>query len=163
MKPAWRHVRFWRSNWRHAYQTAPVARPFKCCRRKGVNLVLISLFLPMPDSCRLFQCLRCHKQVIICTQCDRGNRYCPDGCAEKSRADSLKRAAKKYQKSRPGKLNNALRQQRFRARQQKKVTHQGSIKIPRCAVLHTESIVLETHQHRVTSADVLYCHCCGCA
>ena len=117
----------------------------------------------MPESSRLFNCQRCHKQVIICTQCDRGNRYCPDGCAEKARADSLKRAAIKYQQSRQGKHNNALSQKRHRARQKEKVTHQGSAPIRRYVVLRTEPVSPSIGQNKVPSTAKLHCHFCGCA
>ena len=117
----------------------------------------------MPESCRLFNCQRCHKQVIICTHCDRGNRYCPDGCAEKARAESLKRAAKKYQQSRPGKRNNALRQQRYRQSLREKVTHQGSTPIRHCAVVLAAPVVPQIRQRKAAEADVLYCDYCGCA
>jgi hypothetical protein len=82
----------------------------------------------MQTSSRLYQCARCHAQVIVCSGCDRGHRYCNGGCAQAARSDSLKRAGKKYQSSRAGRFNSAARQQRFRARTNQKVTHQGSAK-----------------------------------
>jgi len=33
----------------------------------------------MSLSARLYHCQRCHTQVIICSRCDRGQRYCPGG------------------------------------------------------------------------------------
>lgn len=89
----------------------------------------------MNRSARLYSCCRCHAQVIICRRCDRGQRYCTKGCSVKARRDSLKRAAKKYQSSRAGHFNNALRQQRYRARKKQKVTHQCSIGISTHGVL----------------------------
>ena len=83
----------------------------------------------MKTSARLYSCCRCHAQVIICRRCDRGQRYCINGCSKKARRDSLKRAAKKYQSTRAGHFNNARRQQRYRDRKNKKVTHQCSIEI----------------------------------
>lgn len=78
---------------------------------------------------RLFNCARCHEQVIICTDCDRGQIYCANGCAELVRQASLHAANARYQKSRKGKHNHAQRQRRYRRHQQdknKKVTYQGS-------------------------------------
>jgi hypothetical protein len=43
--------------------------------------------------------------------------YCAKGCSEKARMASQKRATKKYQTTLAGRFNNAVRQQRFRARQ----------------------------------------------
>ena len=80
----------------------------------------------MPVSSRLYHCCRCHVQVIICSGCDRGQRYCPGACRYLARAESSKRAAKKYLSTRTGRFNNAARQQRFRMQIKQKVTHQGS-------------------------------------
>ena len=80
----------------------------------------------MNPSARMFQCARCHCQVIVCRHCDRGNVYCANGCADLARSASLRRAAKRYRSTRRGRHSNADRQRRFRARQREKVTHQGS-------------------------------------
>ncbi len=80
----------------------------------------------MCRSARLYHCHRCHTQVIICSSCDRGQRYCTRGCAASARLDSRRRAGKKYQSTRSERFHNASRQQRFRERQKQKVTHQGS-------------------------------------
>jgi len=80
----------------------------------------------MSASARLYFCCRCQAQVIICSRCDRGHRYCTGKCAAIARSDSLKRARQKYQSTRVGRFNNAARQQRYRARKKQKVTHQGS-------------------------------------
>lgn len=76
----------------------------------------------MEPSARLFNCARCHKQVIICSDCDRGNIYCSDNCSKTARRESLRAAGLRYQQTRRGRFNNASRQQRYRI----KVTHQGS-------------------------------------
>lgn len=34
------------------------------------------------QSARLFLCACCRIQVLVCRQCDRGQRYCADGCAD---------------------------------------------------------------------------------
>lgn len=78
------------------------------------------------DSCRLFQCGRCSKQVLLCRACDRGNRYCGPVCSRQARADSLRRAGARYQRSEAGKINHAARQQAYLARRDAKMTHQGS-------------------------------------
>jgi len=49
--------------------------------------------MPMNPSARMFQCARCHCQVIVCRHCDRGNVYCANGCADLARSASLRRAA----------------------------------------------------------------------
>jgi len=79
----------------------------------------------MENTARLYHCARCHRQVVICRRCDRGNIYCPEGCADLARRDSLRAAGKRYQQTHRGRLKHAERQRRYRERQQK-VTHQGS-------------------------------------
>ena len=115
----------------------------------------------MQDSSRLYHCCRCHAQVIICRRCDRGQRYCTNGCSQKARAASLQRAGKKYQASRSGQINNADRQKRFRQRQQQKVTHHRSLQIPPRDVLQNKLDVpaIARSQERIGAA--LHCHHCG--
>lgn len=76
-------------------------------------------------SARLLTCCRCHTLVSICSACDRGNRYCGPICTRNARKVSVDRANRKYRSSIKGRLANAARQARYRARQ-KIVTHQGS-------------------------------------
>jgi len=76
----------------------------------------------MKPTARLYQCVRCHKQVKICSMCDRGNIYCGQYCAILARTHALARAGSRYQNTFIGKLRHAARQARYR----KKVTHQGS-------------------------------------
>lgn len=80
----------------------------------------------MENTARLYHCARCHRQVVICRYCDRGNIYCARGCAEAARKEGLRAAGRRYQRSRQGRLRHAERQRRYRARRQK-VTHQGSL------------------------------------
>jgi TPP-dependent pyruvate/acetoin dehydrogenase alpha subunit len=107
----------------------------------------------MNPSARLFHCARCHCQVILCRHCDRGNVYCANGCADYARTTSLRRAAIRYRATRRGRHSNADRQRRFRARQQEKVTHQGSPPIVGLVLLLFALNALERHQedHRATS------------
>ena len=115
----------------------------------------------MQTSSRLYQCARCHAQVIVCSRCDRGHRYCRGGCAQIARADSLKRARKKYQSSRPGRFNNAARQQRFRQREKQIVTYQGSIKKRLRDLLAIQLTRPEKTQMPWLPGALLQCHHCG--
>ena len=115
----------------------------------------------MDNSSRLYHCVRCHAQVIICRHCDRGQRYCTHGCSQVARHESLKRANKKYQTSRMGRFNNASRQKRFRQRQQQKVTDQSSHLRATCGVVIKplrNALELKKWQ---TTCKTLYCHHCG--
>ena len=73
---------------------------------------------------RLFLCGRCRRLVELCSRCDRGNHYCSPECAAAQRRDSVRRAAKIYQRTQRGAEKHAERQRRYRARQ-RIVTHQG--------------------------------------
>lgn len=115
----------------------------------------------MQTSSRLYQCLRCHAQVIICSHCDHGQRYCANGCSKKARMASQKRASKKYQTSRTGRFNNAERQQRFRNRQKQKVTHHGSLKTSPHDVLTQQLKTSKRAPIFPKQTKETHCHHCG--
>jgi len=79
----------------------------------------------MQSSGRLFLCVCCRAQVVICSHCDRGQIYCAADCAQAARSHSIREAGRRYQTSRRGRFAHAERNRRYRARQ-KNVTHQGS-------------------------------------
>ena len=81
--------------------------------------------LPMELPARRYLCACCRTPVLICSYCDRGQRYCALGCAAQVRKHCMQAAGKRFQASRPGRHAHAERQRRYRARQTK-VTHQGS-------------------------------------
>jgi len=94
----------------------------------------------MKKNARLYHCACCHEPVIICSTCDRSHIYC-SACSQFARSQSRRRASKKYQSSRKGRVNNAQRQHRYRQRQRQKVTHQGSI-------LNIANVLLPTQENR---------------
>jgi hypothetical protein len=87
---------------------------------------------------RLFVCARCRAQVLLCSHCDRGQRYCGRACSRTARQGSQREAARRYQRSRGGRMAHAARSRRWRMRQRSReqpapstldtnnVTHQGS-------------------------------------
>jgi len=115
----------------------------------------------MQTSSRLYHCLLCHAQVIICSRCDRGHRYCTDGCSEKARRVSLARASKKYQESRVGRSKNAERQQRFRQQKKHKVTHQSSQIITLSDVLNAQRKSRKRVIPPLKHSTFMVCHHCG--
>ncbi len=125
--------------------------------------------MPMKPSARLYQCLRCHKQVVICRRCDRGHRFCGEDCARLSRRDSQRRSAQRYRKTTRGKTGNARRQQRFRQRQINrqqtafftKVTHHGSPTPTPCAPLLFRRWAAHNTVVKDTEVGEIRCHCCG--
>jgi len=115
----------------------------------------------MQSSARMYFCCRCQAQVIICSRCDRGHRYCAGGCAAAARSASLKRASDKYRSTRAGRINNAARQQRHRERQKQIVTHQGSQLVISHDVLTAKSHWPEKVEKHDYNGCVLICHHCG--
>ena len=90
------------------------------------------------QSARLFLCACCRIQVLVCRQCDRGQRYCAGACAATRRQVLQRGAGRRYQRSRAGRFKHAARTRRWRARQvtpAKIVTHQGSHDPPQDALL----------------------------
>lgn len=115
----------------------------------------------MPVSSRLYSCCRCHAQVIICSRCDRGQRYCAGECRHEARAESTKRATQKYQSTRAGRSKNADRQHRFRQRNKQKVTHQGSAPKRLHDLLKTRLTEIKKSQKSLFSSGAVHCHYCG--
>jgi len=110
----------------------------------------------MSSSARLFHCLGCQRQVIICRQCDRGQNYCAQGCAQRARQASLRQAGRRYQQSFAGRVKHALRQRRYRQKQNQKkeiVTHHTS--------KQTQVISCSSHHHNHADNTVHHCHFCG--
>ena len=101
---------------------------------------------------RRYLCAGCRQPVLICRDCDRGQRYCGAGCAEAARCVSMREAGARSQASHRGRLAHAERQRRYRARCNK-VTHQGSEPEPPSAELAAMSAVRETSR--------CSCHFCG--
>jgi len=90
----------------------------------------------MLRSARLFLCVRCSAQVLLCSHCDRGQVYCTRACSFAARRERRRHTAKRYQDSRGGRLKHAARTACWRKRRRSgqlasagddidKVTHQG--------------------------------------
>jgi hypothetical protein len=92
----------------------------------------------MDRPARLYLCARCREQVVLCSRCDRGNRYCGRQCRQRARAQARRETAQRYQRSWRGRLCHAQRSRRWRQRRAARdaliaaaggahnVTHQGS-------------------------------------
>jgi hypothetical protein len=53
-------------------------------------------------------------QVLLCSRCDRGQRYCGRACSRAAREDSRRQIARRYQCSRAGRIAHAARSRRWR-------------------------------------------------
>ena len=116
----------------------------------------------MENSARLYHCAHCRRQVIVCRHCDRGQIYCASRCAQIRRRESLRAAAKRYRQTHRGKLNSALRQQRYRQRlrQPQKVTHHRSPLTPPRDLL-TSTVKKTRRRIAVAKNQEISCHFCG--
>ncbi len=122
------------------------------------------------ESCRIYNCARCHIQVVICSHCDHGNVYCSGGCAEISRRESVRKAGARYQgNKKKGAKKHAARMERYRERlrNSKKVTHQGSASLSQDDLLSANSEPLSETVNPTPSARTSItfsadrCHFCG--
>jgi hypothetical protein len=116
---------------------------------------------------RLYNCAHCGVQVRICVRCDHGHIYCAGLCSSIRRRESLHRAGARYQRTLRGALCHALRQRRWRARQQE-VTHQGYHGAVRCASVAVRAISAEAHTDALCASSIRasalplgYCSFCG--
>ncbi len=108
--------------------------------------------LPMEPAGRHYLCTRCRSAVIICSYCDRGQRYCTKACATQARRTAVRGAGCRYQASRRGRHAHAERQRRYRAKH-KEVTHQGSPPLAPTVPLRSEP---------TAPAIPARWHCCRC-
>jgi hypothetical protein len=115
----------------------------------------------MCTSARLFQCARCRRQVVICSHCDRGNRYCGKRCAQTARRQSQREAGRRYQRKRRGRFAHADRQRRYRQRHRAKVTHQGSRPLRLDDRLPVTSRMSECLGAPADAGADSRCHLCG--
>ena len=116
----------------------------------------------MKKTARDFNCVRCHRQVIICSACDRGNIYCGLPCSRQAHVINHRLANQRYQDTLKGRQKHAARQRRYRQRekekQQKKqkVTDRGS---PDLSV--SDLLPREQSQDQRRLMEPMNCHCCG--
>ncbi len=128
----------------------------------------------MRPNYRLFQCACCLAQLAICSICDFGQRYCPEGCSREALRASWRQASRRYQATPRGRRHHAARQERYRARQglcagtpaclpegvevtpAQKVTHKGSLPALERRTLRRTSVV----RHGQGLA-VVFCSFCG--
>ena len=118
---------------------------------------------PVAAPARLFVCVRCRTQVLICSCCDRGQIYCAGGCAQEARYHAQRAAGRRYQTSRRGRLAHAVRARRWRARQ-KNVTHQSSPPPPPDDLVLPGSAVTASEPSPSPDARrwTWHCHWCRC-
>lgn len=108
---------------------------------------------------RLFQCVLCHAQTKICSNCDRGQIYCGKFCALSERTKSMKLAGARYQATFTGKRHHAARQALYRRRIHQIVTHQGSPSTPPDASMDLLENKPEDSGNRQNQTVLICCFC----
>ena len=58
----------------------------------------------------------CNTLFTICVSCDRGQRYCSEGCRKRVRQEQLRASGRRYQASAAGRHMHSQRQQSYRQR-----------------------------------------------
>jgi hypothetical protein len=111
----------------------------------------------MELSARLYTCVGCYILVTICSPCDRNNIYCGSICSRAARLQSCQLASQRYQQSLRGRHKHANRQQRYRERQKKIVTHHTSPVLPPRVVVPLKP---NERVSEVAPGDI-HCHFCG--
>jgi hypothetical protein len=74
-------------------------------------------------SCRMFLCVRCRSQSLICRRCDRGQIYCMGSCARDARREGQRDARRRHQATPRGRAMHAERNRRYRARMRRVTDH----------------------------------------
>jgi hypothetical protein len=124
------------------------------------------------DAARLFLCVRCCSQVVLCSPCDRGQRYCSQACSKATRRDHQRDAGRRYQAGSEGRVKHVERSRRWRLSQKQKrhtvvedslqsVTHQGPHK-PDDAGSGAQALTSDREQPEQAS-QVIHTHCWKCA
>ena len=110
---------------------------------------------------RTYSCARCEAEVLVCSGCDRGQRYCSVGCREQSRRECLRAAGQRYQSTRAGRFAHARRARGYRQRQ-KIVTHQASQTAPAQTTVAADPVETEVAQAAAAVVVTTPWHCRWC-
>ena len=108
---------------------------------------------------RLYSCVLCHAQAVICTYCDRGQIYCSKNCSKQARFKSCREANARYQQTPKGRRLHAARQKLYRLRQLKKVTEHGSKSRAEYGLLEKVKNKTENTDSRHISTLKKCCYC----
>jgi hypothetical protein len=123
----------------------------------------------------MFLFARCREPVVLCSRCDRGNRYCGDECSTEARRAFGRDAGRRYQAGGIGRSMHAARSRRWRLQRKAKlvlpaedesgVTHHGltdePVEPPR--VPHTSVVLAVPSTGLDTAVQVLWRACPRCA
>jgi hypothetical protein len=138
-------------------------------------MVLLAAPSDKPFRQRFCQASNCRALFLICSHCDRGQRYCSPACRLQSRVAQLRAARRRHQQSPEGRLDHRDRQRAYRRRKAAsspppstiRVTDQASKASLTSATIATANDSglagpVSRHVRRVLSdLGWLLCHFCG--
>ena len=109
------------------------------------------------DSLRFVVCghAPCRRGFLLCSRCDRGNRYCSRACSSSARAISLAAIRRKYEQSDEARRDRRDRARGYRARARARVTDHGSEIPPEGRRLPTSFDTAAISAPDATSAEVV--------
>ncbi len=113
-------------------------------------------------SCRIFLCVCCRRQVLVCRRCDRGQIYCTGTCAQKARREKQRNARRRYQATPRGRAMHAERNRRYRVRA-RRVTDHGLVTEQETGLLRRfegSEALREPSAERISPVHS-HCHYCG--
>ncbi len=113
-------------------------------------------------SCRIFLCVCCRRQVLVCRRCDRGQIYCRGTCAQVARREKQRNARRRYQATPRGRAMHAERNRRYRARV-RRVTDHGPVIEQETGLLRRfegSEALREPSAERISPVHS-HCHYCG--
>ena len=76
---------------------------------------------------QILNCPVCRCNFSICHSCYRGQKYCSESCRMQALRIQQRKASARYQSTASGRRRHRLRQNTYRRRRQKNVTHEPSI------------------------------------
>ena len=113
----------------------------------------------MEPTPRLYLCKLCHRQVYVCSDCDRGQIYCGTICSKSARVKSLRSARTRYQQTSSGKRNHAACQTRYRAKLKNKVMDHGSPSAAQDAPMTSLEKIPDKAKNETTRSTLCCCFC----
>ncbi len=119
----------------------------------------IELWIAMEPTPRLFLCLLCHEQVVLCSWCDHGQIYCGKVCAHFARQKSLRLARLRYQKTFNGRRKHATCQSRYRRKLKNKVMDHSSPPPPQSAPIESPENRTEKTENEHNRPALCCCFC----
>ena len=107
---------------------------------------------------------RCHAHACgalfyICRSCYRGQRYCSEGCRQRTRREQKRGANRRHQQSPEGRLDHRDHQRAYRQRQMaRRVTDQGSAtQLPSGSITQRDPIELKPGRRELKRVCCLVC------